>query len=416
MNSSSEKAMSSLLSLLNETVNGFSDSMDSSTMRPLFCISNDKLKLLELVSYFSNYQLLNGCRVLLLELCRENHLTVVETPELEDINFLFYLNDKRIGVHVSHNPQFMLRLNKHIEQQIDEILNVVLQESTDKTPTFNKPNHSKYKDYPYKHLIRHITVKQFYEEIGSPNYEEFYYFTKRYNFEAEQALGLTVSAIPTSKTLEKQKVKVAEYLHSYFFETELKKVLTDVEIVDLKRWFEKYNEVLLSNASFAKSFISSEWFYNLQVVSECGLEYTAIVAGYLKSVEQLLHEILLALSDKYDFTFPPTAKAKDTLGDTRVPLSRKNKDMLRTMAGNLLFVIEKRKRVVFHKRVAKSTTNKALDFLNKYVAETRNAYLHKDNIYTWAEIQEIRTKTYCAYFLILSTFRIDTDKLIQTDN
>ena len=51
------------------------------------------------------------------------------------------------------------------------------------------------------------------------------------------------------------------------------------------------------------------------------------------------------------------------------------------------------------------------EYLEKYVEKTRNGYMHKDNLYEWTDIQNIRTKTYAAYFMVLGTFFIDVEKL-----
>ena len=52
-----------------------------------------------------------------------------------------------------------------------------------------------------------------------------------------------------------------------------------------------------------------------------------------------------------------------------------------------------------------------IDFLMEYIGKDRNRYLHKDNLDEWDKIVEIRTKTYCAYFMILSTFKINKEQL-----
>ena len=95
---------------------------------------------------------------------------------------------------------------------------------------------------------------------------------ERYNFEREQWMGMTVNPLPTQKTLERHKVKVREELLSYFFEEKLHTIFTEQEIIEMKIRFLKNYEVLLSNADFANSFVSSEWYYDFQVKTDVGLD------------------------------------------------------------------------------------------------------------------------------------------------
>lgn len=67
---------------------------------------------------------------------------------------------------------------------------------------------------------------------------------------------------------------------------------------DLLEYFsdKEYHKIMIGKSDFAKSFISSEYLYNY---SNCNMmDYTAIVSGYLKSIEQLLYKISLFSIDK----------------------------------------------------------------------------------------------------------------------
>lgn len=226
----------------------------------------------------------------------------------------------------------------------------------------------------------------------------------------KQRLGITVSTIPTKKAVENHKKKIKERLLDYFYEDELRTIFDEDEIADMKACFEKNHEVLISDADFAKSFISSEWYYDLQVMTDGGLEQTAIVAGYLKSLEQLLCSILLVLSEdgNNEFLFRTKPEVAKQTGNDKLPLTRENQKLILTMAKNILSVIDGRKKFVMRKT---KMTNRVLEYLGEYVDKTRNGYMHKDNLYKWTDIQNIRTKTYAAYFVVLGTFFVDVKKL-----
>ena len=236
------------------------------------------------------------------------------------------------------------------------------------------------------------------------DYSSFIEFVGRYNHEAKQLIGMTVSSIPTPKTLEMFKSDIKENLLNYFYKDALLEKFSEKEVEDMKKYFSSNYNLLLAETSFSKSFISSEWYYNLQVQTNGDLEQTAIIAGYLKSVEQLLYAVVLALSDKYRISFYTKG-----IGRKKVRLSKENYYTLNITAGSLINEIagkllqnpEKEERLT--------------EYLKDYIQATRTAYFHKDNIYDWNKVENIRTKTYCTYFLILSNFIIEKGKIMQNE-
>ena len=404
-----ESAMADMTSLLKETVDIFSIAHEAAKMEPLFCVSNKQFLLMENVAHFSNYQVLRGCRQLCIDMCKQMKMKI-EIIESPNIDFILKLDEKNKGIVVSFTSNYMPDIDKTIMDNIDEFIVVVLQETTEDTPVFYPPNSFKYRNYAYKNKIKNITIKQFFELLGRDDYNDFKECVGRYNYDAEQMLGITVSAIPTKKAMEKHKLKIQKELLSYFYEEELQTIFKEEEILDMKKWFEKNYEVLISNTDFSKSLISSEWYYDLQVMTDEGIEQTAIVAGYLKSLEQLLCSILLVLSEDKgnEFMFYTNKDGKNQTGKDRLPLTYANQKYVLTMAGSILKAIEGNKKDVLRKT---KMTNRVIEYLENYVEKTRNGYMHKDNLYEWADIQSIRLKTYAAYFMVLGTFYIDVEKL-----
>lgn len=405
-----ESAIADMTSLLEKTVDDFSMAYEVSVMEPLFCVSNKQFLLMKTVAHLSNYQVLNGCRQLCIDMCKQMGLMVKETPEREDVDFILEMDNGSMGVLISFTSNFMPNVSDEIMHTIEKLMVVVLQDSMDGQPQFFKPNNHKYRNYKYKDCIDQITIKQFFEMLGRDDYEDFKECVGRYNYEAEQKLGITVSAIPTKKAVEKHREKIQKELLSYFYANELQTLFEEEEISDMKKWFEKNYEVLTSNADFSRSLISSEWYYDLQVKTDEGIEQTAIVAGYLKSLEQLLCSILLVLSEdeNNEFMFFTNKEGKEKTGQDRLPLNYENQKLVLTMAKNILKAIKGNKKSVLRRT---KMTDRVIEYLEKYVEKTRNGYMHKDNLYEWTDIQNIRTKTYAAYFMVLGTFFIDVEKL-----
>lgn len=405
-----ESAIADMTKLLEKTVDDFSMAYEVYEMEPLFCVSNKQFPLMKTVAHFSNYQVLNGCRQLCIDMCKQMGLMVKETPEREAVDFILDMDSKSIGILISFTSNFMPNVSDETMQIIDKLMVVVLQDSMDGQPQFYKPNSYKYRNYKYKDCIEQMTIKQFFEMLGRDDYEDFKECVGRYNYEAEQKLGITVSAIPTKKAVEKHREKIQKELLSYFYENELQTIFEEEEIADMKKWFENNHEVLTSNADFSRSLISSEWYYDLQVKTDGGIEQTAIVAGYLKSLEQLLCSILLVLSEdeNNEFMFFTNKEGKEKTGQDRLPLNYANQKLVLTMAKNILKAIKGNKKSVLRRT---KMTDRVIEYLEQYVEKTRNGYMHKDNLYEWSDIQNIRTKTYAAYFMVLGTFFIDVEKL-----
>ena len=83
-------------------------------------------------------------------------------------------------------------------------------------------------------------------------------------------------------------------LRSYDFDDILRNdglFTSQIETIKHHFWDDGRYRAVLGKSSFAESFISSEWYYQTHTISSM-LEQTAIIAGYLKSVEQLLYTII----------------------------------------------------------------------------------------------------------------------------
>ncbi len=160
---------------------------------------------------------------------------------------------------------------------------------------------------------------------------------------------------------------------------------------DLLGYFsdKEYHKIMIGKSDFAKSFISSEYLYNY---SNCNLmDYTAIVSGYLKSIEQLLYKVsLFSIDNNYKITI------KDKLVDftSEIIIKKQTKifldDLIKFVCqADLLRVHEE------------NFQNTLYDCLMCYKQECRNDKFHKKNIYDWKEVEIIRNNTLLLYIMIL---------------
>ena len=116
-----ESAIADMIRLLDKTVDDFSMANDISGVTPLFCISNKQFLLMKTVDYFSNYQVLNGCRQLCIDMCEQMKLPIKIIAGDEDVDFILEVDDKSIGVLLSFKPNFMPNVSDELMYAIEKL-------------------------------------------------------------------------------------------------------------------------------------------------------------------------------------------------------------------------------------------------------------------------------------------------------
>ncbi len=404
-----EKAINTLLESLKDNINNFTASFETINdyykSQPLFMITSPKYELIRCVSISNNKK----TRSVIAELCKElcsQRKTTIESKSIKNIDFYEVQNNVKIGYYVSLQEEYTLDFEEASKIGIDNIVIIVLKSNL----TNLKPNNNKYSNYKYKNKIKNITLEDFLNSVNEGEYELFKNYVGKFNYEAERMLGLTISPIPTKNALDKKIIKIKDQFSSYFFEINLNIFFTNEEIQELKKSFNKNILLTIYKGSYMDSFVSSEWYYDLLIDTDAEMDKTAIIAGYLKSVEQLLFSMMLSKSNVLKFKLRPKFQDKHT--EKFIPLTKDNAHELLTMAGSLLTSID----INFKNNLGDVYLNSQIGekvqcFLHKFFEYTRNGYFHKDNIYSLDEIKKIRAETYCACFLLISSFKFDVNNL-----
>lgn len=398
-----EETINVLLDLLKGTITDFSAAHDTACehyhSQPLFSITSSKLALLKNISHFSNYQVRNEMADLCCKLYPADRLEKDTEFAVKNVDFIGMCDGIKTGYCVSMVEEYMPDIADAKKSGIEKLVVIVL-----KSGLFNlPPNNTKYRAYEYKNIIQNITLEEYFDSITPGEYEVFQEYIGRFNYEAEILLGLTISPIPTKNALEEKREKIKGNFLTGFFEECLNVYFDENETKVLKDRFFNTPFSQIPNGDYTDSLISSEWYYDLFVSTDGEMEQTAIVAGYLKSIEQFLFSMMLSKCDKLHFKLRVKKANKDD--DKYIPLTTDNYSKLLTMAGSLLTSIDinygkKLDQVYLNEDIGRKTQQ----FLHNYFEHTRNGYFHKDNIYTWNEIEGIRKETYGAYFLIASSF------------
>lgn len=191
-------------------------------------------------------------------------------------------------------------------------------------------------------------------------------------------------------------------------------VLIDFEAKKLYRY-------LIGGADFSKSFITSEYLYKQYDCDDC-FDYTAVVSGYLKSIEQLLYHIASFSKGKgykiknngqknKNGVFPSSVKSGKVY---KIDFMEENDGCFDTTIGSLIHFLDDNKSDLL--LVDDCYKKMIIDCLNCYRIECRNDSFHLDNNYSWSRVEFIRWNTFLVYILLLSCCKLgDTEWQTQND-
>lgn len=250
--------------------------------------------------------------------------------------------------------------------------------------------------------IERIPLLDFWAKyFGEDECAELCQFCEEYNSKAKEILGFNTVVIPTEKAIEQFRIRCGEIIKNQDYVSDVPDTIyaNQVSIIrknylDKGRW-----KVMIGRSNFAISFITSEWFYTMYQLTE-NLDLTSIVAGYLKSIEQLL----FALIQLYEGT-GITIKSK---GKDIVQFNEENNDIIDTTLGALEQVVKHNSKLLDVNRYAKDYLVETIDdWRNKQ----RNGYFHKHNLHSLEKVREIRDKALHMYFLILGSFSISDEQI-----
>ncbi|MGO5413929.1 hypothetical protein [Slackia isoflavoniconvertens] len=177
-------------------------------------------------------------------------------------------------------------------------------------------------------------------------------------------------------------------------------------------------EILFGQASFAVSFLSSEWRYRLNTLSE-NVEQTGTVAGYIKAIEQMMFDLLPLWADRdYNVAFGAVKAWNPAVPLTSALLAEKDKE---ATLGPLAYLFASYQHEYFNARIYdpgidyKSFRELLFERLRSFMDDTRNGKLHKSNFYDLGKVREIRDEVLDIMFMLLGGLRLDEEQLKYLD-
>ena len=215
------------------------------------------------------------------------------------------------------------------------------------------------------------------------------------NNKIENEIGYRVTEICTPKNLKKLSVDVEKDLKSDRWLDFIKELnLSSTSCQKLLKLFEQFRteekfKPLFGSEEYANSFKNAEWFYFKY--SQLGLlDFTPIVCGYFKCVEQLLQSAIKRKG--YGKAFSLCSRSESIIiGDSP--------DFKSTLGSQLNF-LERNRDCFFIKD--KDIQSLYFEKLRYWINTERNGYFHKDNINNINILPQIRDSTIFILFLTIS--------------
>ena len=214
----------------------------------------------------------------------------------------------------------------------------------------------------------------------------------------------------------------AEIKHARNVEIESKELFLKTDILE-EYSNKRLYKALVGRGDFAKSFLTSEYLYSQYNESDL-FDYTAIVSGYLKSVEQLLRVIVFFHVNtdyngtkkriksngkrKSDGSFPISSRKEGNV--YKIDFLSDDEECVDTTIGSLNHFIEDYSQDVI--RVNDTYKKVIIDCLECYRIECRNDSFHQHNNYDWDRVEKIRHNTIFLYMLMLGGLKLDPSEAV----
>lgn len=259
-------------------------------------------------------------------------------------------------------------------------------------------------------FVKVFPLQTFFKSFfGEKEYSIFIQYAEDFHTKCNYIISYKTVITPTKKTMADFRALKRDMLRDYDYKainaSGVLGTLSDLEFGKISSSFlsNKMYCAMTSSNDFAESFISAEWSYDVYSKSMGELELTGIIAGYLKSVEQLLFMITRFHRDEgYDIK---------TIKEGYKEYTKAIEGIIDSTLGSLnRFVTSSKARLAISSKIRQSIFN-AVDLWTKY---QRNGYFHKHNLFSKDnKISEVRELTLYLYFLILGGIQFNSGERTQ---
>ena len=269
-------------------------------------------------------------------------------------------------------------------------------------------------------MVEVFPIKVFFEQLFDDGvYDEFLEKAKSFHEKCNSTISYKTVILPTKRSLQSFRLikmqlleemdykKLAANIQNEFNNYLKDKIeaLSDFDFNIVLNSYKKNKmyQALTSRNDFADSFISAEWAYDVFRNAMGELELTGIVAGYLKSIEQMLYKVA-----RFHIN-------EDLLIDSKeggqVQYTYDNEELIDSTLNSLSkFVTAYKTKLGLTKNIRVYISN-VISLWRKY---ERNNLFHKDNLYKKDnKIGIVRDSTIFLYFLILGGLKFTGEEIAE---
>ena len=292
--------------------------------------------------------------------------------------------------------------------------------------------------------IEYISPKEFFLRYLSENeYNYFLTSTRNAIQEARKIIGIESIHVSAPSYMHEFKQRIKKDLSSInlensvfhfigrnnqIFDKQMTPLMTeqansDTDIQKIQKAAIHANgfSVLLGTSGFAKCFITSEYLFSIFKNGGHSVEYTPVVCGYFKCIEQLLYRIMKKLlsSGLYEnasikagggFNYLSRALKDETqrkrdqgMDRKHVPFQAAYESAFDVTLNPLISLLEGINGIW---NVTEQGKAHIISWLRNYADNCRNEHFHKDNILELEEVELIRDNTIELSLLLLGSLRL----------
>ena len=383
------------------------------------------------------------------------------------------LKEYNIPVEYSHDAPFIFIIKENHERigyrladfLEDEDINSILKSNhvdkaiilrTSKGKQTNKLielENQQYKDTNVN--IRALSIHEFYlKQFGEEEYKAFIDSIDNYLNVTKEITGyksvkfLSKMNLASIKIFEQKKLRDWDYLNyryqiinasdkkvqNYLYLTQKDIIFENLDDMHKSYIFDKLYETMVGSNEYATSFITSEWLYD-SFKGKKNFDYTSVVSGYLKSIEQLLYKIVMLNIDndckiamKRDmlkkafrqnipvfelidnkFNKVPGNKQGNNYRPTNYPyieFTEHQKEFMDSSIGTFEYFLRCNKHIFSNPDNAKTVT----DMISCFRIECRNGFFHTHNLNDWDLVEKIRRNAFYLYFVLLGSCIITEER------
>lgn len=284
-----------------------------------------------------------------------------------------------------------------------------------------------------------ISLKTFFIKcFGQEEYDSFLSHLKGYLQEAREITGYQSIKFLSSMNLAFQKIVAENELSNWDYRNQTFQIIdkSNSQIqkylyvasasfpADLMQAMEsnyvsgQLFRTMTGGNEYADSFITSEWLYH-SLKGRRNFDYTSVISGYLKSIEQLLYKIVMlnvdngckiTMSTISDIVNEVNKKGIITYRFGRytyIDLTSEQLQYIDSSIGSFEFFLRNNPSIFIEPTVSEHIA----DMVCCFRKECRNGYFHTHNLKNWEVVEKTRANAIYLYFVLLGACIIPKDKV-----